>query len=204
MGGILKNKDDVEGVAIAENTKEFREQVLKNTKLNAQLKNEHLDEPAITPTDEKLQWNKQNLSENEIIQKNIIENLSQTIDEPKTPFQKATQPELNEYYQDDDDEEVKELDDFSLGEPEFPIEELDQMDNLNNSQITTGKKKSFEELRKQHYHNEHYPVVHPSINKVENDADDEYEDEPKKSFAELRKQHYKNEVPHHTLKFDDE
>lgn len=226
MGGILKNKQDQkENLTITDDTKEFRSQVLKNTKLNALLKNSinpnilneagEIDPSRINELSEedkeKLKWNAQNLQDNEIIQKQIIENLGQTIDEPKTPFQKAAQPELNEYYQDDD--EVEDLNNFSLGEPELKVDELDQkfdipvnpeeQDDQRNEddeeiedEEVSKPKKSFDELRKQHYHHEHLPALSKAV-EIEEESDNEEEEEeepkPKKSFAELRKQHYHNE-----------
>lgn len=201
MGGILKNKTE-SNQSISESTKEFREQVLKNTKLNAQLNETHQD---IRTTDiandaikeeERLKWNSQNLSENEVIQKNIMENLTQTIDEPKTPFQHATLPEMNEYYQ-DDDEEVGDLENFSLGEPEFDTlhNEQSRSEDEEQDEEPPKPKKSFAELRKAHYHHEHPPAPQEKlIDQEEDEIDDSGEPpKPKKSFAELRKEHYKNE-----------
>lgn len=231
MGGILKNKNelDQQNIVIPESSKEFRNKVLENTKLNALLKSNNINpnilnsqgeidpkkiEELSQDDKEKLKWNAKNLQDNEIIQKQIIENLEQTIDEPKTPFQAAVQPELNEYYQ--DDEEVEDLDNFSLGEPELKVDELDkkfnkeidaeELDQIHSQEdgddedqedeAPTKPKKSFEELRKSHYHHEH-PPIHKEVtveDELEEDDDDEDEQpKPKKSFAELRKEHYHNE-----------
>ncbi len=225
-GGILKNKleqDQQDNLKLTEDTKEFRNQVLKNTKLNALLKNNIdptilNDQGDIDPTKisqlsdddkEKLKWNAKNLQDNEIIQKQIIENLGQTIDEPKTPFQKAAQPELNEYYQDDDD--VEDLNSFSLGEPEIKVDELDQKFDVKvhpeeeeEEEVEEKPKKSFAELRKQHYHNE---VPHHKDVEFEEDEDDDKEEETpqqKKTFEELRKQHYHHEHVPVLEKPDDE
>lgn len=224
-GGILKNKleqDQQDNLKLTEDTKEFRNQVLKNTKLNALLKNNIdptilNDQGDIDPSKisqlsdddkEKLKWNAKNLQDNEIIQKQIIENLGQTIDEPKTPFQKAAQPELNEYYQDDDD--VEDLNSFSLGEPEIKVDELDQKFDVKvhpeeeEEEAEEKPKKSFAELRKQHYHNE---VPHHKDVEFEEDEDDDKEEETpqqKKTFEELRKQHYHHEHVPVLEKPDDE
>jgi len=238
MGGILKNKveQDQQVPKLAESTKEFRNQVLENTKLNALLKDNNINQNILNQSGEidpekisqlsqdekeKLKWNAENLQSNSIIQKQIIENIGQdTIDEPKTPFQAATDPELNEYYQDDD--EIEDLDNFQLGEPEIKVDELDKQrggsitgepQETNNQEEeendvddddddeSSKPKKSFDELRKQHYHHEHIPAFTKDVDeeseeaqadKMGNDEDDE-ETKPKKSFAEMRKQHYQNE-----------
>ncbi|CCH45959.1 hypothetical protein BN7_5546 [Wickerhamomyces ciferrii] len=234
MGGILKNKIDKDQQIskVPESAQEFRNQVLQNTKLNALLKNNinpeilnsqgNIDPNKINQlTDDekdKLKWNAQNLKDNEVIQKQIIENLGQTIDEPKTPFQKATQPELNEYYQDDD--EIDDLNDFKLGEPEIKVDELDQkfdvkinpekQEQEQDEEEETKPKTSFDELRKKHYHHEHIPAFTKDVDEDadlpnNDDEDDEDEPKPKKSFAELRKQHYQKEhVPTKPSDIDDD
>lgn len=215
MVGILKNKSEHSGT-VSQSTKEFREEVLKNTKLNAQLQSEEhkkivakqqqeeAEQRALQVEQERLQWNKKNLEDNEVIQKQILENMETTIDEPKTPFQHAT--EVNEYYKEDEDE----LEDFSLGAPEFsvpseeeestgvPVERVESHVSLGGvpdpSELHKGQPPdhhmTFEEKKKLHYHHE-APQFHP----VE-DADDDGEDEApekKMSFAEKRKLHYSKE-----------
>jgi protein phosphatase inhibitor 2 len=194
MGGILKNKSDKETASVAQSTKEFREQVLKNTKLNAQLTSEHhqtsdLPHHLSEEDMEKLQWNKKNLEDNEAIQQKILENMETTIDEPKTPFQHAT--EMNEYYKDDDDLEA-----FSLGEPELKEDEVSVLDKetVESEEYEEPKPKpqmSFEEMKKMHYHHE-APQFHP-VEDEDDEDDEEEESKPKMSFAEMRKMHYSKE-----------
>lgn len=226
MGGILKNKNETDpsasaaAVASTQSTKEFREQVLKNTKLNAKLKDfkpelfnaaGEVDMAKLnslsTAEQEKLQWNSQNLSDNAEIQQKIIANMETSIDEPKTPFQHAA--EMNEYYQPDEEED---LEAFTLGEPEIKVdeldekferpvhpEELDENDDDDQEEEQPQKKMTFDEMRKQHYHHE-TPNFHPVEKEDDDDADEDDDDEeeadqekPKMSFAEKRKMHYQQE-----------
>lgn len=241
MTGILKNKAQTQpgaAAVVSESTKEFREQVLKNTKLNALLTN--TDKPtsstppknsdtneinadaratdAAKAAEEQLKWNKQNLNENAVIQKQILENMETTIDEPKTPFQVA-HPGSNEYYQDDDDDD---LNNFSLGEPEIKLDpkaddfEVGIHDEPSQAAATESAEqaqhhKSFGELRKKHYHQEHIPTISQTggfEEYEEDDNDDDGNDEPAKpkmSFAELRKLHYQKEhVPVAPVNLDDD
>lgn len=240
MTGILKNKAQTQpgaAAVVSESTKEFREQVLKNTKLNALLTNTDKPTSSTPPTnsdtneinadaratdaakaaEEQLKWNKQNLNENAVIQKQILENMETTIDEPKTPFQVA-HPGSNEYYQDDDDDD---LNNFSLGEPEIKLDpkaddfEVGIHDEPSQAATESAEQaqhhKSFDELRKKHYHQEHIPTISQTggfEEYEEDDNDDDGNDEPAKpkmSFAELRKLHYQKEhVPVAPVNLDDD
>jgi hypothetical protein len=116
---------------------------------------------------------------------------------------------------------------ISHWDPEFKVDELDKLQKDGSADIPNQQsevvvavdaesepepKKSFEELRKEHYHNEHFAIENPLTNKVveNDDADDEYDEEEedskgKKSFDELRKQHYHREfAPKLGQTFDDE
>ncbi|EDO16513.1 hypothetical protein Kpol_513p29 [Vanderwaltozyma polyspora DSM 70294] len=184
VGGILKNplskeqvtKEDTEDVA------EFRKQVLKNTQLNAKLtsgldskmhmslsqggeshilpkdtltlKHEH-DVQQVQDDEEKLQWNQKNLEDNEIAK---LQYKDIHVDEPKTPYQGAVDPN-GEYYKIDDEND--DLDDFSLGEAEYdtkPTLDEDRLEENVSEQAEQleeddkeARHKKFEEMRKKHY-----------------------------------------------------
>lgn len=183
MGGILKNPlSEQEGPAAElESITEFRKQVYKNTQLNAQLTSrksgQDSDVPVLTTpkkhgipkdslslkqehdvedSDERLKWNQRNLAENEVT-KQQFQDIH--VDEPKTPYQGAVDPS-GEYYREDDEEE---LDNFSLGEPEFkPSEnkEENQGELLHNAldeehdeedDDKEARHRRFEQMRKEHY-----------------------------------------------------
>lgn len=94
-------------------------------------------EPSTPPkqvSNENIVWNKQNLDENEIL-KQKYQDIH--VDEPKTPYQGAIDLE-GEYYKVDDDE----LEDFSLGDSAVQREEEEEEEK---------PKKTFAELRKEHY-----------------------------------------------------
>lgn len=119
--------------------------------------------------DERLQWNKKNLEDNEIT-KQQFQDIH--VDEPKTPYQGAVDP-AGEYYRvDDEDDENNDipelpndgdLDNFTLGEPEFDIkdtsnqQEIDvPMEDENNQESDEevekeARHRKFEEMRKKHY-----------------------------------------------------
>lgn len=140
--------------------------------------------------EERLQWNKRNLEENEIT-KQQFQDIH--VDEPKTPYQGAVDPE-GEYYRDDDEEDDDdnnnegpsgipplpndaELDDFTLGEPEYAIDDSEEKsakvnethdvhmaddpvqsnedeedeEELDEEAAKALKHKKFEEMRKKHY-----------------------------------------------------
>lgn len=110
-----------------------------------------------------LQWNQKNLAENEIAK---LKYQDIHVDEPKTPYQGAMDPQ-GEYYIDDDDDggninnDDNELTAFSLGEPQIELPELSSTANQENERIDDSadnenldqesKHKKFDELRKKHY-----------------------------------------------------
>lgn len=179
--GILKNKEqdnsvqqqDIDHNSSKEDLQKFRKQVYENTLLNAKLtdQNNHLgikrlSETSLSPSkefegetedghhfkvpkdvlqmkleqsepstpNENIMWNKQNLDENEIL-KQQYQDIH--VDEPKTPYQGAIDLQ-GEYYRVDDDD----LEDFSLGDSAVEPEEEKEVEK---------PKKSFAELRKEHY-----------------------------------------------------
>lgn len=181
MGGILKNPLPQEEVPAEseESISDFRKQVFMNTQLNAKLTSNKNDAHKVAvphkhvlPKDtlslkhqqeaeERLQWNQKNLAANEIT-KQQYQDIH--IDEPKTPYQGAVDPS-GEYYKSDEEEEAGDLDDFSLGEPEFnmkktngvesskdlapPEEELNEGNE--EEEEAEAKHRRFEEMRKKHY-----------------------------------------------------
>lgn len=135
-----------------------REQMAKLSKANSSDNSE--DE------DERLQWNQENLEQNEITKKQFQDI---HVDEPKTPYQGAM--DLNgEYYTIDDEDN---LNDFSLGEPEVKIpettsfnekvtikEEPEQKDQeeeerTEEEESAEARHRRFEEMRKKHYNVKH-------------------------------------------------
>ncbi|CCF60045.1 hypothetical protein KAFR_0I02660 [Kazachstania africana CBS 2517] len=176
MGGILKNavsneernRDDPESIT------EFRKQVYKNTQLNAKLtskKKDSQEHGKLLPKDslllkhehdlERLQWNQENLDENEVTK---LQYQDIHVDEPKTPYQGAVDP-TGEYYREDDDEDDEannndigkddDLNNFSLGEPVLNNEDRandnDQIESMDEEESAEAKHKRFEEMRKKHY-----------------------------------------------------
>ncbi|AMD21972.1 HFR117Wp [Eremothecium sinecaudum] len=175
MGGILKNKsalkEEEEQAFDAESVTEFRQQVLKNTRLNAQLTSRQGSDGSLpisspvkggVPKDtlslkreqdqkEALQWNQVNLDENEIAK---LEFQSVHVDEPKTPYQGAIDPN-GEYYRHDDEDDLESL---TLGEPQYRASEQPGEDDISDDQehedcdsVTIDKRKKFAEMRKKHY-----------------------------------------------------
>ncbi|QLG72943.1 hypothetical protein HG535_0E00270 [Zygotorulaspora mrakii] len=175
MGGILKNPlpQEQNAVDAEESIADFRKQVYENTQLNAQLTSSKGGGGSISgmknlPKDilslkhqqeaeEQLQWNQRNLDENEITKKQYQDI---HVDEPKTPYQGAVDPE-GEYYKADDEVD---LDDFSLGEAEYKMNDNKEADfAIQDPKPTPDSSKSqdeldaeekhrrFQEMRKKHY-----------------------------------------------------
>lgn len=135
-----------------------REQMAKLSKANSSDNSE--DE------DERLQWNQENLEQNEITKKQFQDI---HVDEPKTPYQGAM--DLNgEYYTIDDEDN---LNDFSLGEPEVKIpettslnekvtikeepeqEDQEEEEGTEEEESAEARHRKFEEMRKKHYDVKH-------------------------------------------------
>lgn len=178
MEGILKNTGsyDEQEAQDYDNTSvdQFRQQVLKNTKLNAQLTSQiktrgmssgstqfKMKVPKDTLSlkrglqqqqhEDGLQWNQSNLDSNEVAKREFQDIY---IDEPKTPYQGAIDPN-GEYYRADDEEC---LEDLSLGEPQFNDSQFKQKIQINTESLrpkhvedSDKRHECFEEMRKKHY-----------------------------------------------------
>ncbi|KAL6946784.1 hypothetical protein ACO0QE_001633 [Hanseniaspora vineae] len=152
--------------------------------------------------EELLKWNKQNLADNEIAKKQYQDI---HIDEPKTPYQGAVDPNGEYYTIDDDDNENFgnfQLNDpdgsFSLGEPEVATkpsqpknvglvknEDVDDGDGDDDEEEEEEKEgniltpeerhRKFEEMRKKHYNIK--DVLRNKAKYEEDEEDDDDEDE---------------------------
>lgn len=125
----------------------------------------------LTPEEEeeRLQWNQENLAQNEIT-KQQFQDIH--VDEPKTPYQGAVDPH-GEYYNVDDEDNIN---DFSLGEPEIQIPE--DSNDQDESRIETDTVRIAE---------------NPEEEEQEEADDDEEEEDAEarhKRFEEMRKKHY--------------
>lgn len=160
---LTSHKRNIPGL---DNTKEEGEIIGTSStflpKVTLSLKHEQDMLAKMTP-EERVQWNQRNLAENEITKKQFQDI---HIDEPKTPYQGAVDPH-GEYYRVDDDEDEDnsdkkpcqvandDIDDLSLGEPEFEIKENNQPDFETNDESDEdspeARHKKFEEMRKKHY-----------------------------------------------------
>ncbi|KAI5970013.1 hypothetical protein CANMA_000953 [Candida margitis] len=190
--GILRNKsvseDSVHSPPLPD--KLDRQEVIKNTKLNAQLhddssrgeeirakiaqkkKEQGLGENDQLP--EHLKWDELNIYKNE-----QEKSATMKIDEPKTPYEGGFDPE-GEYYKDDDDEESgtnskangEEIPEFELGEGEY-----DKLPQNVSSSLHGGEV----------YKDEAEPIEDPEDKEEEKPLTAE---ERHKKFEEKRKQHY--------------
>ncbi|EGW35420.1 uncharacterized protein SPAPADRAFT_130711 [Spathaspora passalidarum NRRL Y-27907] len=130
--GILRNRDEGQHVPHEISDQLDRQEVIKNTQLNARLSSEYStkgDKIRAKIAEEKrrrsfgasdhLKWDEINLYKTEQEKAATMK-----IDEPKTPYEGGFNP-LGEYYRDDDNEEAAPEDDipsFTLGEGEFDKE----------------------------------------------------------------------------------
>lgn len=179
--GILRNKSVSES-AESNADRLDRQEVIKNTRLNAQLASESSkgdkirakiaeakahqsdddgDESHGEKASDHLQWDEVNLYKTE--QEKCA---TMKIDEPKTPYEGGFNPE-GEYYKDDEED----IPDFKLGSGEYDHIE-DKGSSLNGGEVIKDpryeeeepkeeeeptetaeeKHKRFEEMRKEHYH----------------------------------------------------
>ncbi|CCK70389.1 PP1-complex regulatory subunit GLC8 KNAG_0E01230 [Huiozyma naganishii CBS 8797] len=208
MGGILKNPLPREQVT-KENEDEslvaFRKRVFDNTQLNAKLSshqnskqfNAHVPRDTISlkhakehgegqeaegaEEGEDLRWNHKNLEDNEVT-KQQFQDIH--IDEPKTPYQGAVDPQ-GEYYRVDDEDD---LNNFTLGEAEVEVpsreetpsdnaeEEESQGDQDPEEETPEARHKRFEEMRKKHYN-----VREIFQHKKQPEEDEEEEDDDENS-----------------------
>ncbi|KAF3986324.1 hypothetical protein FT663_04939 [Candidozyma haemuli var. vulneris] len=193
--GILRNKAEARRSSSNGEGDLDRSEVIRNTRLNAQLNAESSKGERIRAkiaeakgsngdekTPEHLKWDEINLYKTEQEKAATMK-----IDEPKTPYEGGFNPE-GEYYQNDDDEE-EEIPDFSLGEGQFDGEtkpeeddriirdegaiEDDEDDAEEEEEPLTAEErhKKFEEMRKAHYHLAANPLKHRID--VSDDDDDE-------------------------------
>lgn len=160
--GILRNKLD--GTGHHENEEFDRQEVIRNTRLNAQLLAEKSKGEEIRAklaekkahADDHLKWDEINLYKAE-----QEKSATMKIDEPKTPYEGGFDP-LGEYYQEDEEiptfelgeSEAQEKEDFrSLNGGEIIPNENQEEEEEPKQELTAEEKhKRFEELRKKHYH----------------------------------------------------
>lgn len=180
--GILRNRSD-NGQSETNAEKLDRQEVIRNTRLNAQSVSETSRGDKIRAkiaetkshqglTDEEddndskssdhLQWDEINLYKTE-----QEKNATMKIDEPKTPYEGGFNPE-GEYYKDDDDEEIPK---FELGTGEFDHVTGPGMDSLHGGEVIRDEQ-SEEGIEPE----ESQPV--------------ETTEEKHKRFEEMRKAHY--------------
>ncbi|KAK6200139.1 uncharacterized protein RJT21DRAFT_40625 [Scheffersomyces amazonensis] len=200
--GILRNKKEVSESDHVLAEQLDRQEVIRNTQLNAKLSAEyssegdkirakiaekkkhdhsggssdHESEPELH---EHLKWDELNLYKTEQEKSSTMK-----IDEPKTPYEGGFNPS-GEYYRDDDeDTQTKDIPDFELGESEFDnLTEKPKIESLHGGEVIKNEEDD------------------------ENDEDEEEEDEAPpltaeerhKKFEEMRKAHYhmKGEALHH-------
>ncbi|QLQ77779.1 hypothetical protein HG537_0A00260 [Torulaspora globosa] len=205
MGGILKNPLPA-NQAVSDNEEsisEFRKQVLMNTKLNAKLTSKKREGLAgaggshVLPKDtlslkhqqdaeERLQWNQKNLAANELT-KQQYQDIH--IDEPKTPYQGAIDPD-GEYYKDDDEDEA-ELQNFSLDPGSEPVLEP-KAENTSSEPAADPesdkdeRSRRFEEMRKKHY-NLKEALQNRRLQDNDDDDDDDENDEDEDDEAENKR-----------------
>lgn len=156
-----------------------RNQVLQNTRANAQLHDEgarlinespSLNDEKSGESDHDLRWDEANIYKTEQERTSTMK-----IDEPKTPYQGPAGD--SEYYLPDEDEDivktrddkviaVDELDEFSLGEPQYKEtydatlendriqkdEDDEEEEDEGREETAEEKHRRFEEMRKAHYH----------------------------------------------------
>lgn len=191
--GILRNKsvseDSVHSPPLPD--KLDRQEVIKNTQLNAQLcddsskgeeirakiaqkkKEQGIDEDDQLP--EHLKWDELNIYKNE-----QEKSATMKIDEPKTPYEGGFNPE-GEYYKDDDDDESgansksveDEIPEFELGEGEYDKLPHDISSSLHGGQVVKDESQANDEANNDE--KEEKPLT---------------AEERHKRFEEKRKEHY--------------
>lgn len=174
--GILRNKSDNQSPT--DHAELDRQEVIRNTRLNAQLASESSKGDRIRAklaeakkdhgeegqNGEHLKWDEINLYKTE-----QEKNSTMKIDEPKTPYEGGFDPE-GEYYKED----VEEIPEFSLGKGELDFE-VSGLRSLGGSEV----------------------LANPDLDQEEEDDDDEKEqpeqltaEERHHRFEEKRKEHY--------------
>lgn len=193
--GILRNKSVSEDSAHSPPLpdKLDRQEVIKNTKLNAQLhddsskgeeirakiaqkkREQGLDEHDHLP--EHLKWDEVNIYKNE-----QEKSATMKIDEPKTPYEGGFNPE-GEYYRDDDDDDgganskaaEDEIPEFELGEGEYDKLPHDVSSSLHGGQVYKDESQADEDANAEDGQEEERPLT---------------AEERHKRFEEKRKEHY--------------
>lgn len=183
--GILRNRAEGSPTDQAETAELDRQEVIRNTRLNAQLASESSEGEKIRakiaqekasgePTHEHLKWDEINLYKTEQEKAATMK-----IDEPKTPYEGGFDP-TGEYYRDDDGDDApnEDIPDFSLGEGLYETDGV-KSQSLNGGEVIPGEEEDaeeekeeekpllaeerhqrFEEMRKKHYHNAALPLKH--------------------------------------------
>lgn len=173
--GILRNKDESKTSPNTQGELD-RQEVIRNTRLNAQLNADSSKGDKIRAkiaevkgedkNSDHLKWDEINLYKTEQEKAATMK-----IDEPKTPYEGGFNPE-GEYYQNDDDEESIPL--LSLGEGQYEEEAPEEPGESGSAEPDEAEKESavpeeeqepeeqplsaeerhkkFEEMRKSHYH----------------------------------------------------
>lgn len=168
--GILRNK--TEAPATPSDGELDRQQVIRNTRYNAQLalqsKGDEIRAQIRSKDLDHLQWDEVNLYKTEQEKAATMK-----IDEPKTPYEGGFNPE-GEYYQDDDPRDVPA---FSLGEGQYEETGTQLLHGgeviANDSEsghdseseheaplLAEERHKRFEAMRKSHYHLAANPLKH--------------------------------------------
>lgn len=201
--GILRNKVNQEEVAHNAGEHLDRQEVIRNTRLNAQLvsesskgdeiraklaaakaRDDNKEEDKSNGKGDHLKWDEINLYKSE--QEKCA---TMKIDEPKTPYVGGFNPQ-GEYYKDDES-----IPDFELGEGEFDIGEAhgqkeEEEVNEDDGALSSGGSEVVEEAQYQQ----------------EKETNGETAEERHRRFEELRKQHYhmKGEALKHTIPLDED
>lgn len=178
--GILRNKSEASPLSDSAEPSDFdRQEVIKNTQLNAQIfdelksKGDQIRAKIASekvkrgedPRPDHLKWDELNLYRAEQDKSSTMK-----IDEPKTPYENGFDPN-GEYYRDDDDDDK--IPEFDLGDGEDNKEELPALNGgevLKNEEnedddseepqpvSAEDRHKKFEEMRKAHYHMKAAPL----------------------------------------------
>lgn len=191
--GILRNKAEARRLSLSGEGDLDREEVIRNTRLNAQLQAESSKGERIrakiaeakgangdSKTPEHLKWDEINLYKTEQEKAATMK-----IDEPKTPYEGGFDPE-GEYYQKDEDEDGA-IPDFSLGEGQFDhevaptaddriirdeaVDDEEEEEEEEKPLTAEERHQKFEEMRKAHYHQAANPLKHRID--ISDDDDDE-------------------------------
>ncbi|KAK6454931.1 uncharacterized protein RJT20DRAFT_141981 [Scheffersomyces xylosifermentans] len=193
--GILRNKSVTSPEVSPHDTKVDRQEVIKNTRLNAEIASKFSSEGdkiraeiarkrsidgSPEHSSEHLQWDELNLYKTEQEKSSTMK-----IDEPKTPYEGGFNPE-GEYYKDDDEAENDDIPDFELGEGEYDTERAKHtLESLHGSEV----------------------IKDPEYEEEEDDEDQEKEltaEERHKRFEQMRKEHYhlRGNALHHQIDLD--